>query len=91
MSLTHSELLAALEELSASPHGKDLGYRTTDEMAKPIAVKDGITLESAKKRVREMLNAARVLGRLDRGRVRVAALDGYRMVAAYKLKPPAKG
>ena len=85
--MNESQLLSALEQLTQSiePNRKD-GYRTTTEMARALADKDGVTLESAKKRVREMLLAAQELGRLDSAHVRVVALGGHRTVRGYKLK-----
>ncbi len=89
--MNESQLLAELERLTLAvqPDRKD-GYRTTTEMARSLQVKENIGLESAKKRVREMLLAAQQLGRLERGRVRVVSLDGHRTVLGYKLKGAAK-
>ena len=89
--MNESQLLSALEQLTQSvePGRKD-GYRTTSEMAKALAEKDGLILESAKKRVREMLLAAQELGRLDSAPVRVVALGGHRTVAGYKLRTAPK-
>ena len=89
--MNESQLLSALEQLTQSvePGRKD-GYRTTSEMAKALAEKDGLILESAKKRVREMLLAAQELGRLDSAPVRVVALGGHRTVRGYKLRTAPK-
>ncbi len=89
--MNESQILAELEKLVQSVEPtRDDGYRTTTEMARVLGVKENIGLESAKKRVREMLLAAMQLGRLDSAHVRVVALGGPRTVTGYKLKAPDK-
>ena len=82
--MTESELLAALEQLTATADdGRDL--RTTTQLATLLAAREGVSLRTAKIRVRDMWMAAKAEGRLERGFVKVDALDGPKMLIAYRL------